>query len=209
MATGRKTSGKTGGKGKRAEDAAPDAIELLTEDHKRVQKLFKEFEKADRDDPEACRAIVETVIAELRVHTAIEEEIFYPAARELLAEEEEEEGEDLMNEAEIEHDSAKVLIERLEGLQPDDPYYGATFTVLGEYVMHHVKEEEAEMFPKLKKAKAELADLGEALRVRKEELKAEMGVEAPGAANEEAEGEEQDAPEDERAPARQSRAGGR
>jgi hemerythrin-like domain-containing protein len=209
MATGRKTSGKTGGKGKRGADATPDAIELLEADHEKVQSLFKEFEKADRDDPEACRAIVETAIAELKIHTTIEEEIFYPAAREALAEAEEEEGEDLLNEAEIEHDSAKVLIERLEGLQPDDPYYAATFTVLGEYVKHHIKEEEGELFEMLRKEKAELADLGEAMRVRKEELKAEMGMEAPGAANEEAAGEDQDPAEEERAAARRSRAGER
>ena len=85
------------------------------------------------------------------------------------------EDEDLMNEAAVEHESAKTLIAQLENMEPGDPNYYATFTVLGEYVMHHVEEEEGEMFPQAKKAKGlDLEALGEQLRARKEELTAEL-----------------------------------
>jgi len=140
----------------------PNAIDLLKEDHEKVKKAFKQFEKLDRSDTEACRELVETVCADLRVHTTVEEEVFYPA------------DEDIMNEAAVEHETAKMLIEQLENMDPDDPNYFATFTVLGEYVMHHVKEEEGEMFPQARKAKAlDLEALGEQMKARKEQLSAE------------------------------------
>ena len=148
---------------------AAGAIEMLKEDHEKVKKAFKEFEKLDREDTEAAQQLVQTVCEDLKVHTTLEEEIFYPAAREAL------EDEDIMNEAQVEHETAKMLIEQLENMEPDDPNYFATFTVLGEYVMHHVKEEEGEMFPQAKKAKdLDLEALGEQMRARKEELTAEM-----------------------------------
>jgi hemerythrin superfamily protein len=144
------------------------AIDLLKEDHDKVKKAFKEFEKMDRSDSETCRQVVQSVCNDLRVHTMLEEEIFYPAVREAI------EDEDIMNEAAVEHETAKTLIEQLDNMEPDDPNYYATFTVLGEYVMHHVKEEEGEMFPQAKKAKElDLEALGEQMRTRKEELMAE------------------------------------
>jgi hemerythrin-like domain-containing protein len=147
----------------------PTAIDLLKEDHDKVKKAFKEFEKMDRSDTETCRQLVRSVCDDLRVHTMLEEEIFYPAVREAI------DDEDIMNEAAVEHEAAKTLIEQLENMEPDDPNYFATFTVLGEYVMHHVKEEESEMFPQAKKAEGlDLAALGEQMRTRKEELTAEM-----------------------------------
>jgi hemerythrin-like domain-containing protein len=153
----------------KTEARAASAIDLLEEDHEKVKKAFKQFEKMDRSDAEGCRELVETVCADLRVHTTVEEEIFYPAVREAI------EDEDLMNEAAVEHETAKMLIEQLENMEPDDPNYFATFTVLGEYVMHHVKEEEDEMFPEAKKAKQlDLEALGEQMQARKEELTAEM-----------------------------------
>jgi hemerythrin-like domain-containing protein len=148
---------------------APNAIDLLKEDHDKVKKAFKQFEKMDRSDVESCRELVERVCADLRVHTTLEEEIVYPAMREAI------EDEDLMNEAAVEHESAKTLIQQLESMEPNDPNYFATFTVLGEYVMHHVEEEEGEMFPQAKKAKdLDLEALGEQMKARKEELAAEM-----------------------------------
>jgi hemerythrin superfamily protein len=145
------------------------AVDMLEADHKKVEKAFKEFEKMDRSDAEACRELVGTVCEDLKVHTTLEEEIFYPALREAI------EDEDILNEAAVEHETAKMLIEQLENMEPDDPNYFATFTVLGEYVMHHVKEEEGEMFPQAKKAKElDLEDLGERMRARKEELTAEI-----------------------------------
>jgi hemerythrin-like domain-containing protein len=142
-----------------------DAIGMLKEDHAKVKKAFKEFEKMDRSDTETCQQLVKTVCAELKVHTTLEEEIFYPAVRAAI------DDEDIMNEAAVEHETAKMLIEQLENSGPDDPTYFACFTVLGEYVMHHVKEEEGEMFPQAKKAKdLDLEALGEEVRKRKEEL---------------------------------------
>ena len=144
-----------------------DAIDLLKQDHERVEKAFKEFEKMDRQDAEACRRLIEQVCEELTVHTTLEEEIFYPAVREAIADE------DLMNEAAVEHETAKMLIDQLENMGADDPNYYATFTVLGEYVRHHIKEEQGEMFPAAKKAKLDLVALGERMRARKEELAGE------------------------------------
>ena len=140
------------------------AIEMLKEDHGKVKKAFKEFESMDRSDTETCRQLVQTVCDELKVHTTLEEEIFYPAVREAI------EDEDLMNEASVEHETAKMLIEQLENMEPDDPNYYATFTVLGEYVMHHVKEEEGEMFPEAKKSGVDLEGLGSRMQERKSEL---------------------------------------
>jgi hemerythrin-like domain-containing protein len=151
----------------RSKHAEP--IQMLMEDHERVQKAFKEFEKMDRGDVDACRALIEEVCSDLKLHTTLEEEIFYPAVREAI------EDEDIMNEAAVEHESARMLIEQLENMTPDDPNYFATFTVLGEYVKHHVKEEEGEMFPAAEKAKElDMEGLATQMRSRKEELMGEM-----------------------------------
>lgn len=141
-----------------------NALELLKEDHAKVKQSFKEFEKIDHEDTATMQEMVRAVCAELKAHTKIEEEIFYPAVRAAI------EDEDLMNEAQVEHQSAKDLIAQLEGMQPDDPMYSATFTVLGEYVLHHVKEEEGEMFPQVRKAKLDLEELGTKMMERKQQL---------------------------------------
>jgi hemerythrin-like domain-containing protein len=141
-----------------------DAIDLLKQDHDRVEKAFKDFEKLDRQDAEACRQLIQTVCEELKVHTALEEEVFYPAVREAI------DDEDLMNEAAVEHETARMLIDQLENMDADDPNYYATFTVLGEYVRHHVKEEQSEMFPAAKKARVDLEALGERMRALREAL---------------------------------------
>jgi len=155
--------------------AREQVLDLLKEDHKHVKKHFREFEKLDaQKEPEACQQLAMRVCDELEVHTQLEEEVFYPAAREALAGKE---GEDLLDEAEVEHASAKQLIAELRALQPEDPKFKAHFTVLSEYVKHHVKEEEGEMFPKVRKAKLDLDALGEEIAERKEELLAEL---APG-----------------------------
>ena len=139
------------------------AIELLMEDHEYVKKAFRAFEKMDEEDQPA---LVKQVCEALKVHTRIEEEIFYPAMRKAI------EDQDLLEEAEVEHDSAKILIRRLERMKPSDPKYAATFTVLGEYVNHHVKEEESEMFPKARRARVNLKTLGARLMGRKIRLAA-------------------------------------
>ena len=145
-----------------------DAIDMLKQDHDKVEKAFREFEKMDRQDADGCRRLIEQVCEDLKLHTTLEEEIFYPALREAI------EDEDLMNEASVEHETAKMLIDQLLSMANDDPNYFATFTVLGEYVRHHVKEEQGEMFPAAKKAKLDLVALGERMRARKEELAGEM-----------------------------------
>jgi hemerythrin-like domain-containing protein len=145
---------------------ALNAIQLLKEDHEYVKKAFRAFEKMDHEDHQAMKALVSQVCEALKVHTRVEEELFYPAARKAIKDE------DLMNEAEVEHDSARSLIRQLERMKPDDPKYAATFTVLGEYVKHHVKEEESEMFPKARRKRMNLQRLGDRLMARKIQLAA-------------------------------------
>jgi hemerythrin superfamily protein len=150
--------------------ATEDAITLLTADHAKVKKLFKEFDSLKEDDGADTdkSALVARICNELKVHTAIEEEIFYPAVRKAI-----EEG-DLMDEALVEHAGAKELIEQLEEMSPDDDLYDAKVTVLGEQIQHHVKEEEDEMFPKAKKAKVDGEALGAQMAQRKADLMAEL-----------------------------------
>jgi hemerythrin superfamily protein len=143
-----------------------DAIELLKADHKKVKKLFAEYEKMKEDaDASEKEALAAEICTELTLHTELEEELFYPAAREAIEEE------DLLDEAEVEHASAKDLIAQIQEMDSSDPLFDAKVKVLGEYVNHHVEEEEKEMFPKVKKAKQlDLDALGEeiaALKVTK------------------------------------------
>src|SRR6185369_5073775 len=115
----------------------------------------------------SAQALVERTCAELEVHAELEEQLFYPAARRALKEE------DLIDEAEVEHTSLKVLIEQLKGMSPGDPKYAATFKVLGEYVNHHVKEEEGEIFPGMTKAGVEWDSILGQMTTRRDELKEE------------------------------------
>ena len=145
--------------------AKTEIIEELKEDHKRAKQAFREAEKLDaEEDGEELKALVEQTCAELEVHATLEEELFYPAAREVLKD-----G-DLIDEAEVEHGSGKALIAQLRAMGPEDDKYAATFKVLGEYINHHVKEEEGEMFPKVKKAKLDTAALGERIAARKAQI---------------------------------------
>ncbi len=156
--------------------SAPDAIKLLTDDHKEVHTLFQEYLKlADKDaDGEERQAAAEQICLLLTVHATIEEEIFYPAARAADVDAA------LFDEADIEHACAKDLIAQIRDMGPDEDHYDAKVKVLGEYIDHHVKEEQDEMFPKCRKSSMDLADIGEQLAARKEELMAEMteGMEA-------------------------------
>lgn len=161
--------------------ASPEALQMLMEDHRKVQKLFKTFEKMHEDDEgddETQREIVEQACMELTIHAQLEEECFYPAVREALDEAE------LVDEALVEHSSAKELIAKLQGMQPDDPLYAASFIVLGEYVNHHIKEEEKEMFAQINKRKIDFDALAVEMQQRKQELMQEHGM-----ASEEEEGE--------------------
>ena len=154
-------------KRKRAKKAKQlDAIELLKRDHADVKKAFKAFEKAKYKDPQACKDFLGSICRDLEMHTTVEEEIFYPAVRAKIKDD------DLMNEAQVEHHSAKQLIAEIEKLAGDDPMLKAHAQVLSEYVNHHVKEEENEMFPKVKRAKLDLQGLAQQILERKDELKA-------------------------------------
>jgi hemerythrin superfamily protein len=150
------------------------AIELLKQDHREVEGLFKEFEQLEKEGEGAAEQVIATACSELKIHDKLETEIFYPAVRQQAAEEE---VEDLLNEAEVEHDSVRSLIKTIEGMQGTDRKRLAHFTVLMEYVKHHVKEEEKEMFPKIKKLDLDLEQLGEQMKQRKAELMNEMGLE--------------------------------
>lgn len=156
----------------RSTDAPRDAIALLKQDHRTVSALFEEFEKADDEEQSA---IAQRVCQLLTVHATIEEEVLYPAAKEAFAGEEK--NEDLVNEAEVEHGSAKELIAKIEGMSSGDEHFKATVTVLGEYIKHHVKEEETELFPQLKKTDLDLKELGSQLADRKFALMEQLGIE--------------------------------
>jgi len=166
MATAKKTPAKASAT---AAAARTDATALLQRDHAEVKKLFKQYEKlADAEADGAERGeLAAQICAMLTVHATIEEEIFYPAARAA------EVDADLLDEAEVEHASAKDLISQIRSMSPDDDLYDAKVSVLGEYIDHHVQEEEGEMFPKCRKSEMDLAALAEALAERKSELMAE------------------------------------
>jgi len=140
-----------------------DAIALLTADHKRVKKMFKQFDKMKEDGSSADKqALAQQICAELALHAEVEEQIFYPATREAI------DDDDMLNEAEVEHASAKDLIAQIESGDPSDPLWDAKVTVLGEYVDHHVQEEEEEMFKKARKAKMDLEALGQQIAAMKQ-----------------------------------------
>lgn len=154
--------------------APSDAVALLRSDHREVKALFAKYKKLASADAEGSdrQALAETICDMLTVHATIEEEIFYPAARGAL------DDQDLLDEAAVEHASAKDLIAQIKDMGPDDDLYDAKVTVLGEYIDHHVAEEEGEMFPKAKQSGMDLVGLGIKLQTRKSELMAELAESA-------------------------------
>lgn len=153
---------------KNASAARKEVLDMLIEDHKRAKKLFREFEKLSDADAEERESLVSLACAELKLHTQLEEECFYPALRGKLPDEL------LLEEAEVEHASAKQLIEQLDALDAEDPKFVATFKVLGEYVKHHIKEEESEMFEQAQKAKVDWSALLEQVTQRRTDLEMEL-----------------------------------
>jgi hemerythrin superfamily protein len=139
------------------------AISILKTDHDNVKELFDQFEKAD--GPASKRKISRQAINELKVHAAIEEEIFYPAVRQRM------DDKDLMNEADEEHHVAHVLIAELDRMDGTEDHYNAKFTVLAENVRHHIKEEEGEMFPKARSLDIDFLELGQQILWRKRSAK--------------------------------------
>jgi len=150
-----------------------DAISILKADHDKVKKMFKQFKQLhENEEQEQAAELAAEICQELKVHAEVEEEIFYPAVREAI------DDEDMMDEAEVEHQSAKDLIKKIESKSPEDDKYAALVIVLGEYIDHHVEEEQDEMFPKAKRAKLDLDALGQQIMTRKKELKAASGADA-------------------------------
>ncbi|MFZ1415721.1 MAG: hemerythrin domain-containing protein [Defluviicoccus sp.] len=160
--TKQKTGARASRRSTRAAAKPEDAIKLLKSDHNEVKGWFDDFEKTD--DEAKKEKLARDICRALTVHTQIEEEIFYPAAREV------EVDEDLLDEANVEHASAKQLIAQIESMGPSDPMFDATVTVLGEYVKHHIEEEEGELFPECKDSAMNLKALGQELANRKAEL---------------------------------------
>jgi iron-sulfur cluster repair protein YtfE (RIC family) len=151
------------------DDQPPDAIDLLKKDHDEVDELLKDYAALtdDEADPRADgdrRELSTRICGLLAVHAMIEEEIFYPAARRAGVKA------SLLNEAQVEHASAKELIAQIGASKVSDPLYDARVTVLGEYIRHHVKEEEHELFPDCRKAEMNMSELGAQLEKRKAEL---------------------------------------
>jgi hemerythrin superfamily protein len=140
-----------------------DAISLLVSDHKEVKQLFEQFEGLSDRSKVSKKRIADQICHALTLHTQIEEEIFYPAVREAIGEE------DLMDEAVVEHASAKQLIAQLLAMDADDDLYDAKVKVLSEQIDHHVGEEEDDMFPKVRKSGLDLVALGEQMAARKEQ----------------------------------------
>lgn len=140
---------------------------MLRADHKKVSALFAEFEKTR--SAKRKKLIVSQICTELTVHAQIEEEIFYPAVKAALKDHE------LVPEANVEHQSVKDLIAQVKDVEPDGEMYDARVKVMGEFVKHHVKEEQNEMFPRAKKTKLDMMALGEQMATRKAELLATMG----------------------------------
>ena len=166
MATAKKVPPKSAG--------AQDAVALLTADHREVKALFEKYEKLAEDGGNASdrQALAETICDMLIVHATIEEDIFYPAAREAT------EDDELLDEAQVEHAAAKDLIAQIKDMSPDDALYDAKVRVLSEQLDHHVEEEEGEMFPEARKSDMDLAELGARMLALKKQLMSELGESA-------------------------------
>lgn len=175
-ATSQKSTPKTkakSGRTRRTGRRDPLAISLLKKDHREVEAWFDEYEQLDKDGEKV--ALFNKIATALKVHTTIEEEILYPEERGDVED-------DMLDEAYVEHDGAKKLIAEIEAMKPSDEYYDAKVKVLGEYIKHHVKEEEQPggLFAQAKRGGEDLDAMGERMKARKEELMAEM---APKKAN--------------------------
>ena len=148
------------------QDKTTHAINLLVADHREVEDLFEKFEKAK--GATAKQKIVHTICTELKVHAQIEEELFYPALRGKVEE-------DMLDEATVEHDGAKLLINDLESAAPDEAFYDAKVMVLQEQIEHHVKEEEKQngsLFTQARRTDVDMMALGQKMAARKAELMA-------------------------------------
>jgi len=144
-----------------------DAIAMLTSQHREVSDMFEQFENMSDRAKASKLKLTEKICTALILHTTIEEEIFYPAVREAVKK-----SDDMVDEAVVEHASAKELIQQLQEMNPDDDLYDAKVKVLGEQIEHHVEEEEEEMFPKARESGLDLVALGQEMAQRQQELAA-------------------------------------
>lgn len=154
-------------RGRRSDSSAAYAVKLLKQDHRAVAEALEEFKSAEHDEKQA---IARRICKMLTVHTQIEEELLYPAAHDVL----DSDDAHLVAEARVEHASVKDLIRQIEEREQVDEQYEAKVEVMGEYVEHHVSEEEHELFPKLERSSLDLQALGEQLAERKRELTGEQ-----------------------------------
>src|SRR6478672_13046417 len=151
----------------------PVALELLESDHRKVEMLFDQYEDEKEGDEDTKRQIAERICAELTAHAQLEEELFYPWCRENIEDDEM----DMLEEAYVEHASAKDLIAQIQGATEIDAAYDAKVKVLSEYIKHHVQEEENELFEEVRSGhEAELDELGQEMHARKAELMEELGL---------------------------------
>ena len=148
----------------------PLALELLSSDHRKVEQLFQMYEDEKEGDDDTKRGIAQQICGELTVHAQVEEELFYPWLKENMDEM------DKVEEAYVEHAGAKDLIAQIQGASDIDDTYDAKVKVLSEYIKHHVKEEENEIFPEVKDEQEELDELGQEMAARKAELMGELGL---------------------------------
>lgn len=146
---------------------AKDALEMLEEDHRKVEELFEKYDGLENDD-KGKGELAKQICRELTIHAQIEEEIFYPRAREATKDD------DLIDESIVEHGSVKHLIQEIEDMGPGDDLFDAKIRVLEEMVKHHIREEEEELFPELTSAGMDTAAVGQELARRKQALIAEM-----------------------------------
>ena len=167
----RKTSrSQSAGRNKERQQAARNAFDVLEEDHREVEEWFDEYDELKDSDEDRKTDLADKICLALKVHAQIEEEIFYPQAREAS------EDNDLIDEALVEHSTVKNLIGEIEAMEVGEELYDAKIRVLGEMVKQHIKEEEEELFPELQSAKMDLDAVGTELAERKEELMSEMSA---------------------------------
>jgi hypothetical protein len=152
---------------KETQPASPSALELLKQDHREVEEWLDEYDELKEDGDQKAE-LAEKICLALKVHARIEEEVFYPQAREATKDN------DLIDEAVVEHATVKNLIAEIEAMEVGEELYDAKMRVLGEMVKHHIKEEEDELFPELEAAKVDLNAVGKEIAERKEELMSEM-----------------------------------
>jgi hemerythrin superfamily protein len=162
----RKSAHAQKAQGSKASADSMDALELLEQDHREVEGYFDDYEELKDDKAKA--ELSEKICLALKIHTQIEEEIFYPEARKATKDD------DLIDEALVEHAGAKQLISQIESMEVGDDLYDAKVKVLGEQVKHHIEEEEDELFPEVESAKMDLDGLGKTMAARKVELMTEL-----------------------------------